>query len=97
VPFGLEIVNIEVVKIKRIIIDLNRIGLYNLPGIIIDCNWLGLSTTLEVVRLGSVRSPSSGGRRVLGARAYFPPPYTPCYGPYITSSTTTEERHERVG
>jgi hypothetical protein len=46
-PFGLEIVNIEeVVKIRRIIIDSNRIGLYNLPGIIIDCNWLGLSTTL---------------------------------------------------
>jgi len=36
----------EVVKIRRIIIDWNRIGLYNLPGIIIDCNWLGLSTTL---------------------------------------------------
>jgi len=49
-PFGLEIVNIEeVVKIRRIIIDLNRIGLYNLPGIIIDCNWLGLSTTLVFI------------------------------------------------
>ena len=45
--FRLKIINIEeVVKIRRIIIDLNRIGLYNLPGIIIDCNWLGLSTTL---------------------------------------------------
>ena len=60
-PFGLEIVNIEeVVKIRRIIIDSNRIGLYNLPGIIIDCNWLGLSTTLLVRRASSV---------VLGVRA----------------------------
>jgi hypothetical protein len=49
-PFRLKIINIEeVIKIKRIIIDLNKIGLYNLPGIIIDYNWLGLSTTLVLI------------------------------------------------
>ena len=43
--FGLEIVNIEEdVKIRRIIIDLNRIGLYNLPGILIDCDWFQEAT-----------------------------------------------------
>ena len=58
----------EVVKIRRIIIDWNRIGLYNLPGIIIDCNWLGLSTTLtifDVPRTGHNFEALDGARDIL--------------------------------